>query len=1258
MANAPVKQANSPEQRLILLTQERDKEFIDTLKPFANDSQVSLFSLGTGDLSNNQGLAGGNSLPLSGGVMAGPIAFNPLLTEIVSNEIDVAKTTGLFTGRIILGGEGGDLNDILERITGNDNQIPGRMLSIQGIATETITIKHQFNGGGGGDIRTPTGNDWIINGEQNLTLIYDAVNDEWAFMDGALAGEISQWSTFPAVSDIDFATFDGINIDRLRFVISSGSPITASDASILRKTGGDFQFNLPTGSNFDFTVNDVDVLRMDNTFAIFRNTAGVYVLELQNANTGIIDLDQVGELRFKGEKQAGGLETYARILVNADDVDPAISLDARMTFLVMRDGNSEQFMAFNTTGNNNIDINKRIDMNDNEIDKTAGIFPNDNGLDDIGTLTNSYNSIFMDALHFVHSQVQVAGERMISFEAGGDMEYNVPTGSLHVFRFQGVDEYLISATLFQFKNLNQLQFLDSGDAQDIKINYQDPVLLFDLSGTASAVTFDNGATIPNFILAGSNSGAALLAHNLVFRGKDSGGSTNVEYGNIKVRQNTVTIGAEQAEMEFQLIETGTPAVTYLELHSALQEVRVLKELSLNNNQITGIDFEQFNERVGDPTVGANQGVFYVKDVSGNSRPFFDNNTEAPIELGAGGAVTFPITPDVDVRGTVTVNQAVDISQTDGHVTTMTLGADITVTFSGFPVTAKQQTWELHVLQDATGSRTLTISPTPVESFTIASGANKLTILTFLTNDGGTDIHVVPTLRGSISLTGTFLPLAGGTMTGDIVMGTNSITGIDDLTFTDDVTQPASTVTYLSKSATELIVNIPSADLINFKTGAISQMTINATTIDFQGNSVIDGILGSTITGVTGITGLGTQGQNLPMGNFNVTGVNQLTFNETGQNIADGLNGITYTANPVNDRHMFVTNSGEVFRIEDGFVDFFAGFFDMTERVSPADPPANQGRFFTKDVAGNTHPFFVNSTEPEVDLTVGSGANQQLSNLVATVAVNLSLVGTTDGIENLGTSTLRWGIAFLDALDIQDDAGTNEPAGGITRIVADTGGMNLGVAATNDAFDFFFGGVRHLSILEDGELQWRSSGKLHKIVPQPGSLDIVAELESNSVKLITGTGRTNENVLVQDLNVIIENETTDTVPMDLLLRYSNATTTGQPAIGNIGAEAEDSANVFSAYAAIVTAIENDLSTSRDGRMQLVVAQNNAAASRGMGQLSGIGFDIQGGAALKIAFFGVTPVIRPDITGSRGGNVALADLLTSLDGLGIITDSTTA
>jgi hypothetical protein len=43
--------------------------------------------------------------------------------------------------------------------------------------------------------------------------------------------------------------------------------------------------------------------------------------------------------------------------------------------------------------------------------------------------------------------------------------------------------------------------------------------------------------------------------------------------------------------------------------------------------------------------------------------------------------------------------------------------------------------------------------------------------------------------------------------------------------------------------------------------------------------------------------------------------------------------------------------------------------------------------------------------------------------------------------------------------------------------------------------------------------------------------------------------------------------------------------------------------------------------------------------------------------SVGFYGTTPISKPTITGSRGGNAALANLLTQLAALGLITDSTT-
>lgn len=55
-----------------------------------------------------------------------------------------------------------------------------------------------------------------------------------------------------------------------------------------------------------------------------------------------------------------------------------------------------------------------------------------------------------------------------------------------------------------------------------------------------------------------------------------------------------------------------------------------------------------------------------------------------------------------------------------------------------------------------------------------------------------------------------------------------------------------------------------------------------------------------------------------------------------------------------------------------------------------------------------------------------------------------------------------------------------------------------------------------------------------------------------------------------------------------------------------------------------------------------------------------FDASGNFKLsaQVGFNGTTPIAKPTVTGSRGGNAALASLLTALANYGLITDSTTA
>jgi len=68
---------------------------------------------------------------------------------------------------------------------------------------------------------------------------------------------------------------------------------------------------------------------------------------------------------------------------------------------------------------------------------------------------------------------------------------------------------------------------------------------------------------------------------------------------------------------------------------------------------------------------------------------------------------------------------------------------------------------------------------------------------------------------------------------------------------------------------------------------------------------------------------------------------------------------------------------------------------------------------------------------------------------------------------------------------------------------------------------------------------------------------------------------------------------------------------------------------------------------------------ATAGAGVAEISGdVTTLISNIIGSKIGFFGTNPgVTKPNVTGSRGGNAALASVLSGLDALGLITDSST-
>ena len=85
----------------------------------------------------------------------------------------------------------------------------------------------------------------------------------------------------------------------------------------------------------------------------------------------------------------------------------------------------------------------------------------------------------------------------------------------------------------------------------------------------------------------------------------------------------------------------------------------------------------------------------------------------------------------------------------------------------------------------------------------------------------------------------------------------------------------------------------------------------------------------------------------------------------------------------------------------------------------------------------------------------------------------------------------------------------------------------------------------------------------------------------------------------------------------------------------------------------------LGSGGDLRLRGGASQNMAVFSHaGGGYVTNLGTKRIEWDGTGIGFFATAPVAKPTITGSRGGNAALADLLTKLASFGLLTDSSSA
>lgn len=115
-------------------------------------------------------------LATQGDTMMGPIAFFPQAVTVVAGVIDIGIQTPDYSTRIIVLGEGGAA-DVLDTIL--NARFAGQFLVLQAVATTPITLKHLT-----GNIRIPSGNDYLIKALESVILFFDSTTNEWVLVAG------------------------------------------------------------------------------------------------------------------------------------------------------------------------------------------------------------------------------------------------------------------------------------------------------------------------------------------------------------------------------------------------------------------------------------------------------------------------------------------------------------------------------------------------------------------------------------------------------------------------------------------------------------------------------------------------------------------------------------------------------------------------------------------------------------------------------------------------------------------------------------------------------------------------------------------------------------------------------------------------------------------------------------------------------------------------------------------------------------------
>jgi len=182
-------------------------------------------------------------------------------------------------------------------------------------------------------------------------------------------------------------------------------------------------------------------------------------------------------------------------------------------------------------------------------------------------------------------------------------------------------------------------------------------------------------------------------------------------------------------------------------------LHVVTALEISDSiNVTGFQNEILFSQVSDASVSTpaagKRAMYFSSDGAHNEMVVKLADASIVSLEGAGGGVSFPVQPTITIDSTFTGAETINLNTGDGHVWKVTLTGNVTLSFSNYPTTGTQREWEVEYIQDATGNRTVAQPSEVVDTVTIDLAALSTTIITYRTNNGGTDVFAIAVRHGA------------------------------------------------------------------------------------------------------------------------------------------------------------------------------------------------------------------------------------------------------------------------------------------------------------------------------------------------------------------------------------------------------------------------------------------------------------------------------------------------------------------------------